>query len=68
VLLEDSAALLGIAAAAISIYLAKRLHLPVLDGVGSIVIGGLLCIAGLIMLRESKDLLLGERVQTVTAD
>jgi cation diffusion facilitator family transporter len=60
VLLEDSAALLGIAFAAIAIGAAHYWHAPILDAFGSIMIGLLLCTVGAIMLRESKGLLLGE--------
>jgi cation diffusion facilitator family transporter len=60
VLLEDSAALIGIGLAAGAIALAGALRWPALDGLGSILIGLLLCAAGAIMLRESKDLLVGE--------
>jgi hypothetical protein len=43
VLLEDSAALLGIAIAFIGIFLANQLNEPRLDGVASVTIGILLC-------------------------
>ena len=68
VLLEDSAALVGIAAAAAGIFLASALGDPRYDGAGSIVIGLLLCAAGAIMLRESKGLLLGEAARSATVE
>ncbi|HJT64812.1 MAG TPA: cation diffusion facilitator family transporter [Pyrinomonadaceae bacterium] len=60
VLLEDSAALLGLVFAFLGIFLAQQFELPYLDGVASVVIGLLLCgVAGL-MVYESKGLLIGE--------
>ena len=60
VLLEDSAALLGLVFAFLGIFLGQQFELPYLDGVASVVIGLLLCgVAGL-MVYESKGLLIGE--------
>ena len=67
VLLEDSAALLGLALAFIGIFLADRLGLPWIDGVSSIGIGLLLCVIALVMVYESKSLLIGEGVGRQTA-
>ncbi len=60
VLLEDSAALIGIAIAFSGIYLSLALQEPVFDGAASILIGITLCIVSLILIRESKGLLVGE--------
>lgn len=60
VLFEDSAALLGLVVAAVGIFLAHRLEMPVLDGAASIVIGAVLCVVAVLLLRETKGLLLGE--------
>lgn len=60
VVLEDSAALIGIAVAAIGITLAHLLHAPALDAVASMVIGVLLCAIAAILARETWSLLLGE--------
>jgi cation diffusion facilitator family transporter len=60
VVLEDSAALIGIAVAAIGITLAHVLHMPALDAVASMVIGVLLCAIAAILGRETWSLLLGE--------
>ena len=68
VLLEDSAALLGLALAFIGIFLADRLGLPWIDGVSSIGIGLLLCVIALVMVYESKSLLIGEGVGRQTAE
>jgi cation diffusion facilitator family transporter len=60
VLLEDSAALLGLLVAAAGIAGAHLLDMPVLDGVASLCIGLLLACASLLLARETKGLLLGE--------
>lgn len=60
VVLEDSAALLGIVAAAAGLALAHWLHAPVFDGIASIVIGALLVTVGIVLGRETWSLLLGE--------
>jgi cation diffusion facilitator family transporter len=61
VLFEDSAALLGILIAALATYASERLHAPILDGVGSILIGLVLGGTALLLARESKSLLIGEQ-------
>lgn len=61
VFFEDSAALLGIVIAAGCTYLAVRLEAPMLDGVGSILIGLVLAATATLLARESKSLLIGER-------
>jgi divalent metal cation (Fe/Co/Zn/Cd) transporter len=60
VILEDSAALLGILIAAAATFAVERFHLPQLDGWGSVGIAVVLAIVALISARESKGLLLGE--------
>jgi cation diffusion facilitator family transporter len=60
VLLEDSAALLGLLVAFLGIFLGSQLGLPYLDGVASVVIGLLLCGVAVLMVYESKGLLIGE--------
>lgn len=67
VLLEDSAALLGLALAFAGIYLSATLGMPWLDGASSIAIGVLLCAIALVMVYESKGLLVGEGVSRTTA-
>jgi len=61
VLFEDTAALLGIAIAAVATFLAWQLELPWIDGAGSILIGGVLAFVAVLLARESKELLIGER-------
>ena len=60
VLFEDSAALLGISAAALGIGLSRLTGDPLWDGIGSMVIAGLLATAGLLLARECHGLLTGE--------
>ncbi|MGY3443676.1 cation diffusion facilitator family transporter [Bradyrhizobium sp. USDA 4473] len=60
VLLEDSAALIGIGIAAAATAAAVLLAQPVWDGIGSILIGILLGVASVGLARESKSLLIGE--------
>ena len=61
VLLEDTAALIGISFAAIGIFASEWFGMPELDGVGSIAIGLLLAVTSVFLARESKGLLIGER-------
>jgi cation diffusion facilitator family transporter len=60
VLLEDSAALAGLLVAFAGIFAGGRLGMPRLDGVASVVIGLLLCAVAVVMVYESKGLLVGE--------
>jgi cation diffusion facilitator family transporter len=62
VLLEDSAALLGLVFAFAGLYLGETLGLTWLDGASSVLIGVLLCAVSVIMVSESKGLLVGEGV------
>lgn len=66
VLLEDSAALLGLAVASLGIYLSQSLNQPFFDGAASIVIGLLLCMIATVMVYESRGLLIGEGVDRKT--
>jgi len=67
VLAEDSAALAGLAIAAAGIYLSHRLQMPALDGAASIVIGLLLAGVAMLLIHQSRGLLVGEGVQPETA-
>jgi len=60
VLLEDSAALLGLVFAFLGIFFGSQLQMPSLDGVASVLIGLLLCGVAVLMVYESKGLLIGE--------
>ena len=61
VLFEDSAALLGIVIAAIGTFLSVQLGDPRIDGAASILIGIVLAMVAVVLGRESKELLIGER-------
>ncbi|MGB7905737.1 MAG: cation diffusion facilitator family transporter [Steroidobacteraceae bacterium] len=67
VLAEDAAALGGLAVAAIGVYLSHRLDLPVVDGAASVVIGAVLAGVAVLLIYESRGLLIGEGVAPATA-
>jgi cation diffusion facilitator family transporter len=60
VLLENGAAMAGIAAAALGLFLAQLTGDPFYDGAASIVIGAILGITAFVLAYESKGLLIGE--------
>lgn len=60
VLLEDSAAMLGLMVAFSGIFIAQTFDMPVFDGVASLVIGVILAVAALVLGLETKSLLIGE--------
>jgi len=64
VLFEDSAAMIGIVIAAAATALSTGLGLPWIDGAGSILIGVVLAAVAVLLARESKALLIGERAST----
>ena len=64
VLVEDSAALIGIGLAAIGTWASTHLNEPRIDGAASIAIGLLLAGVAVLLARESKGLLIGERADT----
>ena len=67
VLAEDSAALVGLAIAAVGIALSHWLQMPALDGAASVLIGILLAgVAGLLAW-QSRGLLIGEGIRPETA-
>ncbi|MEO8525910.1 MAG: cation diffusion facilitator family transporter, partial [Caldimonas sp.] len=68
VLFEDTADLVGILLAALGTYAASTLHLPVLDGVASILIGIMLAAIAGLLARESKSLLIGERADPLLSE
>jgi cation diffusion facilitator family transporter len=61
VLFEDSAALLGILIAGFGTFASVNLGMPALDGIASILIGAVLALVAVLLARESKSLLIGER-------
>ena len=68
VLLEDTAALLGLAIAFVGVLLGHEFGIPFFDGAASILIGTLLCVVALFLGYESKSLLVGESVDRKTLD
>jgi cation diffusion facilitator family transporter len=60
ILFEDTGALLGLMVAFVMLLLSVLLDMPELDAWASIVIGGLLAIAAVILAVETKSLLVGE--------
>ena len=60
VLLENGAAMAGIVAAALGLFLAQLTGDPFYDGAASIVIGAILGITAFVLAYESKGLLIGE--------
>ena len=60
VLLEDSAALAGLAVAAIGIFISHQLDEPRIDGLASIVIGLILAFVAVFLAAEARGLLIGE--------
>jgi cation diffusion facilitator family transporter len=67
VLAEDSAALVGLGVAAVGIALAHRFDMPELDGAASLTIGVLLAGVAVLLIRESRGLLIGEGIRPETA-
>ncbi|WP_010163100.1 cation diffusion facilitator family transporter [Sphingomonas sp. PAMC 26617] len=60
VLFEDSAALAGLIVAGVGVWLSHYLQDPRIDGIASIVIGGILGVVAALLAREAKGLLIGE--------
>jgi len=60
VLLEDTAALIGLVFALAGVGLAELTGDPVWDGIGTVCIGGLLGVVAVVLLVEMKSLLIGE--------
>jgi cation diffusion facilitator family transporter len=67
VLAEDSAALVGLAIAAVGVYASHALGRPEIDGMASIAIGVLLAGVAVLLIRESRSLLVGEGIRPETA-
>lgn len=62
ILFEDGAAVAGLIIVGICLYLNQRCHLPVLDGVASLLVGLILIGVSAILARESRSLLMGEGI------
>ena len=67
VLAEDGAALAGLAVAAAGVWASHSLNMPELDGAASVVIGCILAGVAVLLIRESRGLLVGEGVRPDTA-
>jgi cation diffusion facilitator family transporter len=68
VLLEDSAAVIGLIIAFLGLILAQWLALPILDGIASIVIGIVLGVTAVLLAAECQSLLTGESVEPAVRD
>ncbi|MGD1878281.1 MAG: cation diffusion facilitator family transporter [Kiloniellaceae bacterium] len=68
VLLEDTAAMMGLVVAFAGILLGELLGMPALDGVASMIIGGILALAAILLAYETKGLLIGEGADPLLAD
>jgi cation diffusion facilitator family transporter len=67
VVAEDSAALVGLVMAAIGIYASHRFNRPDLDGAASVAIGILLAGVAIVLIYETRGLLIGEGITADTA-
>jgi len=67
VLAEDGAALVGLAIAGVGIWASHAFDTPALDGVASMLIGVLLAGVAVLLIRESRGLLIGEGIRPETA-
>ena len=68
VLFEDTAALMGLVVALVGVACSHLLNLPLLDGVASIVIGGILAVTAGFLAFESQSLLTGEAADPATRE
>ena len=66
VLAEDSAALAGLAIAAVGVFVSDRYAWPAADGAASIAIGVLLAVTAILLIREARGLLIGEGLRPDT--
>lgn len=68
VVFEDSAALAGLIVAGMGVWASHWFHAPELDGVASMVIGLILAMVAVLLTRETKGLLIGERADSQVVD
>src|SRR5260221_5138579 len=66
VILGDVGDLLGLIVAFFGVYLGRLFHDPYYDGIASMIIGLILILISLLLLRESKSLLMGETTSRKT--
>lgn len=62
VIFEDAAALIGLSTAFVGTLLDQIFHWPLADGISSLIIGSVLLIVAVLLIVESKALLIGEGV------
>ena len=62
VLLGDVGDMLGLFVAFLGVYLGRLFHNPVYDGIASMIIGVILIAISMLLVRESKSLLMGEAI------
>jgi cation diffusion facilitator family transporter len=67
VVAEDAAALAGLGIAGAGVFLSVRLQMPAMDGIASLLIGLLLAGVAVLLIRESRGLLVGEGIRAETA-
>ena len=60
VIIEDTAAVIGLSIALLGVFLSQQLQNPYIDGIASVSIGLLLLVVATFLAKESKGLLLGE--------
>jgi cation diffusion facilitator family transporter len=68
VLLEDSAALIGLVFAFLGVWIGSRFAIHWVDGAASVLIGLLLCGVAVVMVNKSRKLLVGEGVERGTLE
>ncbi|UII26270.1 cation diffusion facilitator family transporter [Fulvivirga maritima] len=68
IIMEDSAALLGIVVAFLGVYLGHTYQNPMFDGIASIIIGVILSLVAIFLVSESKGLLVGEAASAMTIE
>jgi divalent metal cation (Fe/Co/Zn/Cd) transporter len=68
VLLEDSAALIGLVLAAVGVVATSFLHVPWADGAASVAIGLLLACVAFVLANETRSLIAGESVAPIVMD
>lgn len=68
VIFEDAAALLGLGVAFTGVYLSQLRHNAIYDGIASIVIGVILTVVAIVLVSETKGLLIGESALPETRD
>lgn len=66
VLFEDGAAVLGVIVVFICLFMGHQMKNPYLDGIASLLVGGILTITSVLLARESRSLLIGEGISAQT--